>query len=84
MTAKKKAVRKGGKTKTLAEKITSALERFGAASTDRLARRLSAKGSSVSSACSRLFKAGVLKRTDATAQGRGGEAVWALAKKRAP
>lgn len=70
------------KPKTLAEKILGALERFGEASTDRLARRISAKTASVSSACSRLFQAGAIIRTDETARGRGGEAVWALPKKR--
>lgn len=64
--------------KTLAERVTQALRRFGPASTDRLARRLGAKGGSVSSTCSRLVRAGVLKRTDKTAHGRGGEAVWSV------
>lgn len=63
--------------KTIGEKVIAALTRFGEQSTDRLARRIGHNGASVSSACSRLFKANKIKRTDKTARGRGGEAVWA-------
>lgn len=78
MAVKKKTVRKAKPTKTIGEKVIAALTRFGAQTTDRLARRIGHDGASVSSACSRLFKANKIKRTDATARGRGGEAVWAL------
>lgn len=81
MSAKKKTVRKAKK--TIAQKVLAALERFGEATTDRLARRIGENGPSVSSTCSRLFKAGKIKRTDTTAAGRGGEAVWAMPKGRA-
>lgn len=79
MQTKKKAIRKAPK-KTIADKVLAAIERYGEATTDRLARRIGEDGKSVSSACSRLCKRGLLRRTDTTARGRGGEAVWALPK----
>lgn len=78
MSAKKTAVRKTAR-KPIGQRVLSALAKFGKANTDRLARRVGAKTSSVSSACSRLVAAKKLKRVDGAA--RGGEAVWALARK---
>lgn len=63
---------------TLADRILKTLATVkNGANSDRLARRVRAKTGSVSSACSRLVRAGKLKRIDG-GTGRGTEAVWAL------
>ena len=53
----------------------------GGLTTDVLAKRVKADGSSVSSACSKLVKAGELERRDG-ATGPGSEAVWAVKSKK--
>lgn len=63
----------------LGQRILKALATYkNGATTDKLAQRVKAKGSSVSSACSRLKKAGKITRNDG-GKGRGTEAVWTLA-----
>lgn len=64
---------------TIAERIIKALSaRKNGLTTDELAVRTGAKSPSVSSACSRLVRAGAIKRTDG-GRGRGTEAVWVKA-----
>lgn len=65
------------KSKSIPERILAAVEKApNGLTTDVLAKRIKAEGPSVSSACSRLVKAGKLVRKDG-ATGPGSEAVWA-------
>lgn len=74
-----KTAKKVKKKPTLASRVIKALGRNSKGlTTDRLAGRVGAKGPSVSATCSRLVRAGKLKRLDGGA-GRGSEAVWAVA-----
>lgn len=59
--AKAKTVKKKA---TIPEKVINMLTKFGEQTTDRLAQRTGEDRSSVSSACSRLVRAGKIARTD--------------------
>lgn len=72
-----KKVRKA-KAKTVGEKVLAYLARCpNGATSDQIARRIGGghTTATVSSACGRLKKAGLLKTADGTG-GRGGESVW--------
>lgn len=76
--AKKKIAKKkiAKRKTTIPAAVLKALgRRKSGATTDELAKLTGAKGASVSSACSKLVRAGKLRRTDGAA-GRGTEARW--------